>query len=302
MRRKQNALLAGIAGIALISSLGLALAQQAPAGQGKDKPAAHTSSTSPSSQGIKPSEGGVAEQHPQSQGAMTKSGMKANPATAQGGKGNNTAAQQQGASGMQQSSANTGAKNDRSAANAQRTGKNGHEKIGMSQRSRQDRDRISQARNEHRGGRNELRSSQREGNRGRASAERRETKSSATASTERHGRTSTVARSERDSRLKGLQANTALPMSGENVRLTDQQRSTIRDTVIEGRNAPRVGHVDFDVRVGTVLPHRDVHIVPVPETLVRIEPEWRGYLYFVYEHEVVVVNPRDMRIVAVLEV
>jgi hypothetical protein len=30
------------------------------------------------------------------------------------------------------------------------------------------------------------------------------------------------------------------------------------------------------------------------------EPRWRGYLYFVYADEIVVVSPRDMRIVAVL--
>ena len=49
--------------------------------------------------------------------------------------------------------------------------------------------------------------------------------------------------------------------------------------------------------VGTVIPRGRIHVVPVPETLVRIEPEWRGFLYFVYEDEVVVVNPRDMKIV-----
>ncbi len=77
------------------------------------------------------------------------------------------------------------------------------------------------------------------------------------------------------------------------------------------RGAPRVGHVNFDVQVGTVIPRHDIRIVPVPRTLVRIEPEWRGFLYFVYEDEVlyfvyedevVIVNPRDMRIVAVLPV
>jgi len=36
--------------------------------------------------------------------------------------------------------------------------------------------------------------------------------------------------------------------------------------------------------------------------LVQIEPEWRGFLYFVYENEVVIVNPRDMRVVAVVPV
>jgi uncharacterized protein Smg (DUF494 family) len=54
--------------------------------------------------------------------------------------------------------------------------------------------------------------------------------------------------------------------------------------------------------VGTVVPRGAVHIVPVPATLVQIQPEWRGFLYFVYESEVVVVNPRDMKIIAVLVV
>ena len=40
--------------------------------------------------------------------------------------------------------------------------------------------------------------------------------------------------------------------------------------------------------------------IPVPETLVQIEPRWHGCNYFVYENQVVVVSPRTMRIVAVL--
>jgi hypothetical protein len=90
--------------------------------------------------------------------------------------------------------------------------------------------------------------------------------------------------------------------NGANVQLSEQQRTQIHRTIIGARGAPRVGHVNFDVSVGTVIPRGRIHIVPVPETLVRIEPSWRGYLYFVYEDEVVVVNPRDMRIVAVLAV
>lgn len=48
------------------------------------------------------------------------------------------------------------------------------------------------------------------------------------------------------------------------------------------------------------MPRGQVHVVPIPESLVRIEPRWRGFLYFVHENDIVVVNPRDMRIVAVL--
>jgi len=42
-----------------------------------------------------------------------------------------------------------------------------------------------------------------------------------------------------------------------------------------------------------------VEIVPVRLTLVE-KPAWRGFLYFVYEDEVVIVDPNDMAIVAVV--
>ncbi|HUI12665.1 MAG TPA: DUF1236 domain-containing protein [Xanthobacteraceae bacterium] len=113
---------------------------------------------------------------------------------------------------------------------------------------------------------------------------------------------STAERSERNGHLKGLQGNASIPMQGSHVNLSSEQRTRIRDTVIDARNAPRVGHVDFDIRVGTLVPRERVHVVRVPETLVRIEPQWRGYDYFVVEDQVIIVNPRDMRIVAVLDV
>ena len=97
--------------------------------------------------------------------------------------------------------------------------------------------------------------------------------------------------------MKGLQGNA----SGMNVQLSNEQRSQIRTTVLNGRNAPRIGNVNFDVTVGTAIPH-GFHVVPVPTTLLRIEPRWHGFLYFVYNDEVVIVNPRDMRIVAVVMV
>ena len=96
--------------------------------------------------------------------------------------------------------------------------------------------------------------------------------------------------------MEGLQGNA----SGMNVQLNEHQRNEIRTSVIDARGAPRISHVDFDVTVGTVIPRGKIHVVPVPETLVRIEPEWRGFLYFVYEDEIVIVNPNDMKIVAVV--
>ncbi len=119
------------------------------------------------------------------------------------------------------------------------------------------------------------------------------------AAQDRHGKAKENTTAQRGHNgLEGLQGNA----SGVNVQLNDEQRTQIRRTVIEARGAPRVDHVNFDVQVGTVIPHREIHVAPVPETLVRIYPDWRRYLYFVYEDEVVVVNPGDMRIVAVLPV
>ena len=45
---------------------------------------------------------------------------------------------------------------------------------------------------------------------------------------------------------EGLQGNA----TGMNVQLNEKQRNEIRTTVINGRGAPRVSHVDFDVTVG----------------------------------------------------
>ena len=53
------------------------------------------------------------------------------------------------------------------------------------------------------------------------------------------------------------------------------------------------------VIVGTVVP-RSVRIAPLPATLVSIEPSWRGYMYFVYNEEIVIVEPGTLRIVEVI--
>jgi hypothetical protein len=35
---------------------------------------------------------------------------------------------------------------------------------------------------------------------------------------------------------------------------------------------------------------------------VRIQPRWKGYRYFVYNDEIIIVEPRTLKIVAVLDV
>ena len=85
-----------------------------------------------------------------------------------------------------------------------------------------------------------------------------------------------------------------------NVNLNAEQKTKIHTIIVGERSAPRVARVDFDVHVGTVVPRGRVKLVPLPATIVEIEPTWRGYEYFLVGDEIVVVDPATLRIVAVL--
>jgi len=88
--------------------------------------------------------------------------------------------------------------------------------------------------------------------------------------------------------------------TGGAVNFTQEQRTRIRETVLV-RDAPRVSSINFKLNVGVAVPS-SVHLVAVPEVIVGYHPAWRGFLYFVYEDEIIIVDPRSHHIVAVLEV
>jgi hypothetical protein len=91
------------------------------------------------------------------------------------------------------------------------------------------------------------------------------------------------------------------PASGT---LSSEQRTKIRTTVLGERNAPRIARSDINVTlsVGTRIPRDRLHIrpLPLPETVVEVEPQWRGYDYFLVGDEIIVVDPDSLEIVAVL--
>jgi Protein of unknown function (DUF1236) len=89
--------------------------------------------------------------------------------------------------------------------------------------------------------------------------------------------------------------------SSVSVSFTTEQRTKIRETVFKGRNAPRVSNVNFSLNLGTAVP-RTVRIIEVPEVIVDVHPEWRGYRYFIVNEELVIVEPDTLRIVAVVDV
>ena len=90
------------------------------------------------------------------------------------------------------------------------------------------------------------------------------------------------------------------PNANLSVNITPENRTRIHDVFVKERSAPRVDHVAFGLSVGTAVP-RSVHIVAVPQTIIEIQPTWRGYEYFMVGDQIVIVDPRSMEIVAVLD-
>ncbi|MGC1777845.1 MAG: DUF1236 domain-containing protein [Xanthobacteraceae bacterium] len=319
MRQKHNMLLAGVAALALIAGGGIAAAQQSPQGQTKAGVSAQGAAQAQTPSG---KQGGAAagmEQHAQTSSPAAKTGQswmaqksaegakpenaKPENRSAQIGQKNAQDAKQSAQESRQQLGENAKSTNTKSTNEAkQSVGENGKE-AAKNDRARTDDAKTANAKTEsktrERVGAMEKSHHERIGTNSRF--ERRHERMSANTRSERgHSRISE--RSKRQGEIKGLQGNASIPMQGSHVNLTSRQRNRIRNTVIDARGAPRVGHVGFDVTVGTLVPRDRVHVIRVPETLVRIDPQWHGYLYFVVEDQVVIVNPRDMRIVAVLDV
>ena len=81
-----------------------------------------------------------------------------------------------------------------------------------------------------------------------------------------------------------------------------EQKAKIRQTIVQRNDVPRVTNVNFSLSVGTVVPRERLKLVAVPPTLVEIHPAWRGYLYFIVNDELIIVEPSTHRIVAVIAV
>jgi uncharacterized protein DUF1236 len=62
----------------------------------------------------------------------------------------------------------------------------------------------------------------------------------------------------------------------------------------------KVDHVDFSLSPGTVVPH-SVHLAALPQTMVDIEPTWRGNEYFKVGERIVIVDSQSMKILGVLD-
>ena len=70
--------------------------------------------------------------------------------------------------------------------------------------------------------------------------------------------------------------------------------------MITKQNVKPVTNINFTISVGTRVP-RTVSFYPLPTEVVTIYPDWRGYEFFLVGNEIIVVNPRTLEIVAVLD-
>jgi hypothetical protein len=68
-----------------------------------------------------------------------------------------------------------------------------------------------------------------------------------------------------------------------------------RDQRIEPLN-----NVNFSIAVGSRVP-RDISFHPLPAEVVTIYPEWRGYEFVLVNNQIIVINPRTLEIVDVID-
>jgi hypothetical protein len=109
----------------------------------------------------------------------------------------------------------------------------------------------------------------------------------------------TVQDRQRDGQKPGGTAQDKPQGSGAKAQLSEQQRTKIRQSIVQGGRANRVDRVDFNISVGVVVPG-SVRLVALPAPIVEIVPAYRGYLYFVVDDEIIIVEPGTLRIVAVI--
>jgi hypothetical protein len=84
-------------------------------------------------------------------------------------------------------------------------------------------------------------------------------------------------------------------------KLSTEQRTKIT-TVFKSQKVERIepSKLNISISVGTRVPST-VHYHPIPQEVIVIYPEWRGYDYIMVGDQIVVVDPRSHEIVAILE-
>jgi hypothetical protein len=102
-----------------------------------------------------------------------------------------------------------------------------------------------------------------------------------------------------DDRNGAAKSTTTTGQAGAGAKLSTEQRTKIT-TVIKSQNVRPVTNVNFSISVGTRVP-RDVGFHPLPAEIITIYPEWRGYEFILVNNQILVIDPRTLEIVDVID-
>jgi hypothetical protein len=83
--------------------------------------------------------------------------------------------------------------------------------------------------------------------------------------------------------------------------VTVEQKTEIKQVIQEVEVEPiPVDRIDFDINVGIAVP-RTIEVHPLPPRIIRIVPEYEGYLYFILaDGRLVIVEPDTLKIVVII--
>ena len=116
---------------------------------------------------------------------------------------------------------------------------------------------------------------------------------------ERRGNMKAEGRDNNSSAGAKEEGRSTVGQASAGAKLSTEQRTRIT-TVIRDQHVAPVTNINFSVSIGTRVP-REVGFHPLPTEIVTIYPEWRGYEFFLVRDQIVVVDPRTLEIVAVLD-
>ena len=83
------------------------------------------------------------------------------------------------------------------------------------------------------------------------------------------------------------------------INVTTEQKTRVRSVFSTRRSQAVVANINITPRVGVVVP-RTVTLVAIPEDVVVIVPDYRRYRYFIFNDQVVIVDPDTFMIVDVI--
>jgi cytoskeletal protein RodZ len=92
--------------------------------------------------------------------------------------------------------------------------------------------------------------------------------------------------------------NAAAQKPGASTAVSSEQHVRIRET-LRGEKAERLKNVPFAVTMGDTIP-RTVHLHKLPVRILEYVPQYRDYEYILVGDEILIVDPRTFRIVAVI--